>query len=188
MGLQLIFVVETNARCKSDWIYIKDTIEHFYQYDRTQIKLSCVYLDGKGKYEKKRKDVSSLISQYASTSRTNRSKAIYCFDCDDYDSSPADLEFLRRAQQYCICHEADFVWFCRDIECVYLGKKVDKSRKKTESAGFKLKKLINKVDDKRLSASSYQADTSNIMSILDRYLPRKSAPGGKHPGADFRNG
>ncbi len=26
MGVQLIFVVETNKKCNSDWIYIKDTI------------------------------------------------------------------------------------------------------------------------------------------------------------------
>lgn len=26
MGLQLVFVVETNKKCNSDWIYIKDTI------------------------------------------------------------------------------------------------------------------------------------------------------------------
>lgn len=26
MSLQLIFVVETNRKCNSDWIYIKDTI------------------------------------------------------------------------------------------------------------------------------------------------------------------
>ena len=30
MGIQLIFVVETNKACNSDWIYIKDTIEYFY--------------------------------------------------------------------------------------------------------------------------------------------------------------
>lgn len=32
MNLQLIFVVEANSKCKSDWIYIKETIEQFYQY------------------------------------------------------------------------------------------------------------------------------------------------------------
>ena len=31
MGPQLIFVVETNKKCNSDWIYIKDTVEHFYE-------------------------------------------------------------------------------------------------------------------------------------------------------------
>lgn len=29
MGVQLIFTVETNKKCNSDWIYIKDTVEHF---------------------------------------------------------------------------------------------------------------------------------------------------------------
>lgn len=40
MGLQLVFVVETNKKCNSDWIYIKATIEHFYEYERTKVKLS----------------------------------------------------------------------------------------------------------------------------------------------------
>lgn len=44
MSLQLIFVVETNKTCKSDWIYIKDTIDYFFEYDRTAIKLTPVYM------------------------------------------------------------------------------------------------------------------------------------------------
>ena len=47
MSLQLIFVVETNKTCKSDWIYIKDTIDYFFEYDRTAIKLTPVYMDGR---------------------------------------------------------------------------------------------------------------------------------------------
>ena len=27
MGVQLIFVVETNKDCNSDWIYIKETVD-----------------------------------------------------------------------------------------------------------------------------------------------------------------
>ena len=55
MGVQLIFTVETNKKCNSDWIYIKDTVEYFYAYERTQLKLSVVYLDGKGHYSSKKK-------------------------------------------------------------------------------------------------------------------------------------
>lgn len=51
MALQLIFVVETDKRCKSDWIYIKSTLNHFYQYDHTQVKLTSIYLSGKDKYK-----------------------------------------------------------------------------------------------------------------------------------------
>lgn len=173
MGLQLIFVVETNKTCKSDWIYIKDTVERFYQYDRAQVKLSPVYMNGKGKYKDKEKDILKLISQYASTSKANRSKVIYCFDCDDYDMKPEDLKSLESAQQYCSEKGYDFVWFCKDIERVYLGKKVDDSQKKKEAEKFKAKKLIHNIDASKLSVTSYQANTSNIMKILDKYLTRK---------------
>ena len=69
MGLQLVFVVETNKTCKSDWIYIKDTIKYFYEYDRTQIKFSPVYMDGKGNYRNKEKEVKQLINQYSASCR-----------------------------------------------------------------------------------------------------------------------
>lgn len=174
MGLQLIFVVETNKKCKSDWIYIKDTIDCFYQYDQTQVKLSTVYMDGRGNYKNKEREITSLILQYASTSRANQSKVIYCFDCDDYDVKPEDSEFLKNVQQYCCNQGYDFIWFCKDVERVYLGKKVDDSKKKAEAAEFKAKKSITKVDERKLSVISYRANTSNIMSILDKYFKRKS--------------
>ena len=56
MGVQFIFVVETNKQCNSDWIYIKDTIEYFYVYERTRVKLSVVYMDGRGNYNSKKKE------------------------------------------------------------------------------------------------------------------------------------
>ena len=84
-------------------------------------------MDGKGKYKNKEKEISSLISQYASTSKTNQSKVIYVFDCDDYDTKQDDSQFLAGAQQYCNNKGYDFVWFCKDIERVMLGKKVDDS-------------------------------------------------------------
>lgn len=173
MALQLIFVVETNKKCKSDWIYIKDTIDRFYQYDQAQVKLSPVYMDGKGKYKNKEKEISGLISQYTAGNKTNLSKVIFCFDCDDYDSKPEDAEFLVNAINYCNEKGYEVVWFCKDIERVYLGKKVDDSQKKKESATFKTKKLINVVDSSKLLVNTYRTNTSNIMTIIDQFLSRK---------------
>lgn len=175
MGLQLIFVVETNKKCKSDWIYIKDTIDCFFEYEQAQIKFSPVYMDGKGKYKNKKtgKEITSLISQYAAGNKTNQSKVIFCFDCDDYDSKPEDAEFLANAKRYCVEKEHDFIWFCKDIERVYIGKKVDDSQKKKESATFKAKKLIDAVDESKLVVNNYRANTSNIMIVIDKYLSRK---------------
>lgn len=169
MGVQFIFVVETNKKCKSDWIYIKDTIDYFYEYERTQVKFSPVYMDGRGKYRKKEKEVKSLISQYKATSKSNQSRVIYCFDCDDYDTKQEDLEFLEIVKKYCDDNNYDFVWFCKDVEQVYIGKKVDDSKKNKEAAMFKAKKLIAKVDASKLLQNKYRINTSNLMNILDSY-------------------
>ena len=171
MGVQFIFVVETNKQCNSDWIYIKDTREYFYVYERTRVKLSVVYMDGRGNYnsKKKEKEIKRLISQYSAASERNQSKVIYCFDCDEYNNNPDDLKFLEDAKKYCDDKGYDFVWFCKDIEQVYIGKKVDDSQKKKEAATFKAKKLIAKVDSDRLSVGKYRINSSNIMSVLDQY-------------------
>lgn len=173
MGLQLIFAVEADPKSKSDWIYIKDTIEQFYRYDRTQIKFSPVYMGGKGNYEKKFKEISKLISQYSAASKRNESRIIFCFDCDDYDSKPEDIKFLETACSYCGERNADFVWFCKDIEQVYLKDRIDKSRKKDEAARFKAGKGIRRICAEQLNHEEYRVGTSNIMTVLDQYLERK---------------
>lgn len=173
MGLQLIFVVETNSKCKSDWIYIKDTIENFYQYNHTQLKLSVVYMDGKGKYKKKEKEIASLRSQYQSVSKMNETKVIYCFDCDEYDVKQEDADFLKSVQQYCKEKAYEFVWFCKDIESVYLGKKIADGDKKREATLFKAHKEVKLIKEHSLLAENYKTNSSNIMNVLDKYLERK---------------
>lgn len=173
MGLQLIFVVETNKKCKSDWIYIKDTIEHFFKYDRTQVKFTPVYMNGKGNYRNKDKEISTVISQYKVAAEKNQSRVIFCFDCDDYDSKQEDAVFIRDAKKYCDAQVYDFIWFCKDIERVYLGKKVDDNQKQKESAIFKAKELVNVVDERKLCAKTYRINTSNIINVLQKYLTHK---------------
>ena len=170
MGVQLIFAVETNKKCNSDWIYIKDTVEHFYAYEHTQLKLSVVYLDGKGNYssKNKQKEIDSLISQYRTTSKTNQSKVICCFDCDDYDSKQEDLKFLEDAEKFCKDKGYEFVWFCKDVEQVYIGKRVADMQKKKEAANFKAKKRIEEVIPENLTAVKYRENKSNIMKVLDQ--------------------
>lgn len=173
MGTQYIFVVETNNKCKSDWIYIKDTLKRFYQWDQTQIKLSTVYMNGKGNYKNKEKEIRSLISQYKSGGKMNESKVIYCFDCDEYEKKMADRDFLEKARQYCQSMNYEFVWFCKDIESVYLGRQVDDNSKKKEAATFNAKRKIDHVDENKLLATAYQINSSNLLCVLDQYLERK---------------
>ena len=173
MALQLIFVLETNAKCKSDWIYIKDTIEHLYKYELTQIKFTPVYMNGKGNYKNKEKEIRTLIAQFAHANKDNQSKVIYCFDCDDYDVNQVDEIFLRNAREYCMQSGYEFVWFCKDIERVYLNKKVEDKDKKKEASAFKAKKAVIGLDKSKLLANAYRVNSSNLMKILDKYLMRK---------------
>ncbi len=171
MGLQLIFVVEANKKSKTDWIYIKETVDRFYKYDVAHLKLSAVYMEGKNKYLSKEKEVNLLISQYSSTSTNNVTKVIYCFDCDDYDSNPVDKEFLEKTQEFCKANNYEYVWFCKDIERVYLGKKVEDGHKNSEATKFKAKKLIDGVSESRLKGKKISRNMSNILSVLDRCKP-----------------
>lgn len=173
MGLQLIFVVETNKKCKSDWIYIKDTIDRFFTYNPAQIKLSTVYLNGKGNYRAKEKEIALLESQYRSTSKENKSQVILCLDCDEYDIKPEDMDFINNAKQYCLGKGREFVWFCKDVEQVYIGKKVPDAEKKEEAAKFKSTKLVEKVEKRNLSSNTYARNTSNIVNVLKQYLDEK---------------
>ena len=77
--------------------------------------------------------------------------------------------FLKKVRQYCAEQKYDFVWFCKDVEQVYIGRKVDDSQKKKEAATFKARKQISTVDSKKLLINNYQINTSNIMSVLDHY-------------------
>ena len=62
MAQQLIFVLETNRKCNSDWLYIKEAIEHFYSIEN--VKLSPVYLDGKTKYTRKEKQFETWLPDF----------------------------------------------------------------------------------------------------------------------------
>lgn len=71
-----------------------------------------------------------MITQYKAMSKSNRSKVIFCFDCD---VEQKDADFLKEAKKYCDDKCYEFVWFCKDVEMVYLDKKVDDGRKKQQS-------------------------------------------------------
>lgn len=69
------------------------TIDYFYEYNRTGLKLSPVYMDGKGNYKQKEKEVKSLISQYSKASKGNKSKVADIYNvAAAYDNSLADTQ------------------------------------------------------------------------------------------------
>ena len=86
-----------------------------------------------GNTKNKEKEILKLISQYASTSKKNKSKVIYCFDCDDYDMEQEDADFLSEARRYCREKDYEFVWFWKHEESASLRQKVDAGQKSKEA-------------------------------------------------------
>ena len=64
------------------------------------------------------------------------------------------------------------MWFCKDVEQVYLGKRVDKGKKKKEAEAFRCRRIIESISENRLSVAKYRIGSSNIMKVLDKYLER----------------
>lgn len=175
MGLQLIICVETNQKTKSDYIYIKNTIENFYYVNQSGIRLSPVFMDGKGNYDSRKtvKTIADFIRKYHAASKNNKSIVIYCFDCDNFDTNPTDKEFLDTVQKYCKDREYRFAWFCRDIEHVYLGKQIPDKEKGRAAERFAASHSIKEVELEKLLSNRMQNHRSNLCSVLDEFLRRK---------------
>ena len=77
---------------------------------------------------------------------------------------------------FCKSNNYEYVWFCKDIERVYLGEKVEDGHKNREAAKFKANKLIYEVSESKLLGENLASNMSNILSVLDKfktYLVRK---------------
>lgn len=168
--------VEAGTQSKSDWMYIKSTIEHFYGRDNSNVKLSPIFMGGKGNYktDKIRNKIRNLRKQYSVGTRTaNNTYVLLAVDCDECLKKYEDSQFIEDIRKYCKDNGYEFVWFCRDIEEVYLGKTVNDSDKKSMAEVFFSQKKIKRIDSARLKSSRMTPGNSNLMVVLDKYLSEK---------------
>jgi hypothetical protein len=84
-----------------------------------------------------------------------------------------DIRELDNIDKYCKENHYDLIWFCHDVEEVYLGRKAPDSQKVQEAAAFRRKKQIEKLQSGKLSCDGKHVCTSNILNVLDKYLSRK---------------
>ena len=166
----MIFCVETTKSADTDSIYIFDTINYWYKVNN-KIKLSKIYMNSKSKYNSK--DVLREIKQKQKDFILGETKVIYCIDTDQYEKNPDHKRELEDIICYCTKNQYDLIWFCHNVEEVFLGKTVSDSKKVQEASAFRRKRTIEKLSVKNLSNNKKLACTSNILNILDKYLERK---------------
>lgn len=174
MALQLIFCIETNKKADTDKIYVMETLYRFYGNllsKSREIKISYVRMEGKTNYNSRRvvSEIRERVGQY-NESVGGRSQVIYCIDTDHFESNESQRRETERIEQYCLSKGYDFVWFCHDIEEVYIGQSVSKSDKKKTAVRFKKNKNIQNVEKSSLAATQRTSGKSNILAVTGKYL------------------
>lgn len=169
MSKQFLFCVETTKQANTDYQYIRETILTHYIDSRENV-IRSVYMESKSRYNSK-----SVLKEIDRKTKAfpGETHVIYFIDTDDYDISPEVQKDLTQIRSFCNSNGYDFVFFCKDVEDVFYGKRVPSTQKVRAVEQFKRNRMINTVDPVRLQCENYQAHHSNILNILDKYWIRK---------------
>ncbi len=98
---------------------------------------------------------------------------IYCIDTDDYEKNYNHLNEFNKIKKYCDEHDYDLVWFCHEIEEVFLEERVADKEKVKQAAQFRKNNKISEIKMTNLMSEDKYKCRSNILKILDKYLTRK---------------
>ena len=159
--IKLVFIMETRSSNKSDWMYIKSSIDYFYK-PRT-FALDKIFATTKSELISQDTKIKSKIDD-----STREVKVIIVADYDRKE----DLN--DKIIKYCNDNDYDLVWMNLDVEDVYLGKQVPNNRKKSEAINFQSKKhkLLPKLTGLSNPSPLKTRHTTNLLVVLDKYISR----------------
>ena len=164
----LLLVIESKSKNGSDSYYIKSIIDRFYSKNHGH-KLEYIPMNGKGNYNSQ--TVCNKIQVFKSRYQ-GECKVIYFYDRDLESTNNEQKKLNEEINNHCKNHLFDSVWFCRNIEEVFLGKLIIKDKKKV-AENFFYNDKINEVEKSHLQAKSIIAGYSNILLIFDKYFQKK---------------
>lgn len=170
MALQMILCLETNKAAATDFLYIRETINRFYALDN-KIRITPVYMNSKSRY--KSNEVVKNIKRNMNAFTIGESKVIYCIDTDSYENDIVQSKELDEVKDYCQKNGYELIWFCHDVEEVYIGSKVSANKKVAVANDFRRKKLIQNISEENMSSKRIAVRRSNILLIMDKYMRRK---------------
>lgn len=170
MNKQIIICVESNENAKTDNIYIKETLSRFFLIDNS-VKFSFVNMNTKSNYKSKK--VLNKIGKCTKEYEIGETIVVYCIDVDKYDANPTQVKENAEIGKFVSDNGYELIWFCRDIEEVFLKTRVDKKEKVQRAIEFKKKKMVNEIAINSLEAKVPTKGKSNILKVLGKYLERK---------------
>ena len=161
--IELILIMETRSSNKSDYMYIKSTLDYYYEPRTYGIKK--IFATTKSLLIKQDKKIEKLCNT------TERKPVIIVIADYDQDEPLNDI-----ITKYCLNKSYDLIWMNSDVEEVYLGEKIKRKDKEKKAITFQIKKnkLIPKLNNLSETNPLNKSKSSNILTILDKYLTRKS--------------
>ena len=170
MAIQLILCVETNKKADTDSIYITEALNHYFKIDNS-VNINKVFMETKTKYKSKNvvKEINEKIKLYS----FGETKVIYCIDTDNFEANQEHNNQLKEISRYCNDNNYDLIWFCHNVEEVFLGRTISDKQKTSEARTFRRKKAIEQLDPKHLSGKQMYSCRSNMLDIFAKYLAKK---------------
>lgn len=172
--LQIVLVVETSGIDKTDAIYINAVLDKYY--DTEGVNIAYEFLKGKHNY-KSQKIVGTINTRVkAFKSYGGVTVIIYFVDTDSVNPSYEDNSFFANLYKFTKEKGFELVWFCKNVENVFLEVEPESLHSKTESAkNFDRSGKIDELPIEKFQKEKVTIYCSNIMKVLDKYLPRKKA-------------
>ena len=144
-------------------MYIKSTLDYYYEPRTYGIKK--IFATTKSLLIKQEKKIEKLCNM------TERKPVIIVIADYDQDEPLNDI-----ITKYCLNKSYALIWMNSDVEEVYLGEKISRKDKEKKAIAFQIKKnkLIPKLNNLSETNPLNKSKSSNILTILDKYLMRKS--------------
>ena len=170
MYRQLLFCVEANKRSRTDYVYIKDIIDYYYNYDNNKTSIKPIFMGSKYNYNKKdvTRQISEKIRQF-----DGETNVLICVDTDSIQANYEDKETFDKLTLYCNNNNYELIWFCEDIEEVCWGETIVDCDKVKASERFRRKSMVKEISANKMESSRLSKGYSNILRVLDKYFIRK---------------
>lgn len=163
----IVICVECNKQSETDKIYISETIKKYYNIGN-EVAIRYCKMGTKTKYNK----IQSKIKE--ATKNAPDYTIILCVDTDDIFASSEAVSLNEKITEYCHAQGYELVWFCKDIEEVFLHEIVSDTDKPKKAELFKTNPRTCKATESSLSVQTPDnRKKSNLLRVLDKYLNRR---------------